>query len=389
MLMASSLSVAVACDSEDPITRADADATTETSPDVAETTVATETTVVSETFQPDIAPPTCAPLSVSGLLVASDVPGAFTLGGGIDLGFGDARPDALVLEFYSNATGTFDLGTGDNRNYGTCDQCVRIVQDIDAQGAQPKHFFQKAGRILVDPTTPPEEGYLKVEIQDLELIEVTIFADYHSEPVRNGGCYAAATALVLETEACVPACGDRVCGPDGCGGTCGAGCTGSDKCLLDGSACAADPGCFHLTLRGGALDNLTAGVYRLDVTNQALGALAEADFLQLEFYSKATGSFDLSKAPNDDYATCRQCVRMVLDGKRELFQAGGTIVVSQSSDPLGDPDASPPGGALSATFAGLRLVEVRFDEETFHATPIPGGACIDLTVDAPVERTPQ
>lgn len=41
---------------------------------------------------------------------------------------------------------------------------------------------------------------------------------------------------------CVPDCGARACGPDGCGGECGAGCTGGQVCNAEGTACDA-PGC--------------------------------------------------------------------------------------------------------------------------------------------------
>ncbi|MCC6621255.1 MAG: hypothetical protein IT385_08370 [Deltaproteobacteria bacterium] len=383
--MASSL--VIACDSEDPVTGSDSDAAT--LPDVAETSI-TETSIaetqVTETSAPDTTPVVCQPLTLSGKLKANAVPGTFTLGGGADLGFGDARPDALVLEFYTNETGLFDLAAGENKSYATCDQCVRIVQDIDAEGAQPKHFFQKAGKVLIDEATPPEEGYLNVELQDLELVEVKIFADYHTEPVAGGACYKAEAPIVLETEPCVPACGDNVCGPDGCGGTCGSGCADGERCLLDGSGCEANPGCFPLTLRGGRLDNLSAGYYRLDTTSAKLGAPAQEDFLQLEFYSRLTGAFALDEPPNDNYATCRQCVRMVLDSRREFFHAAGSLVVGTGSDPLGDPEAEPPGGALSVTLVGLRLIESVLDEETWQMIPVPNGACIDVTLERPLER---
>jgi len=378
-------STLVACESDEPgagdsghdvTTSSDADATTP-----------------SETTTPDVTPdtvaPACLPFNVTGELVANDVPGAFTLGGTRDLGLGDGRPDALVFEFYTNATGTFDLGSSLNDNYASCDQCLRVVQDIDPSGAEdPRHFFQKAGTLVVDASSPPESGRLLVEVRDLVLQEVTIFADYHTEPVKGGACYEAGASLVYQTAACVPTCGERACGPDGCGGECGAGCGQGQRCLLDGSACTSDPACYPLSLRGGELDNLAAGVYRLDTTQKALGALAESDFLQLEFYARQTGTFDLAEAPNDDYATCKQCVRLVLDGKREFFQAEGELVLDATSDPLGDPEAVPPGGALSARVTDLRLIEVTYDEETFHTEPVPNGACIDLTVDAPFERTP-
>ena len=46
---------------------------------------------------------------------------------------------------------------------------------------------------------------------------------------------------------CLPDCGGRACGTDGCGGLCGAGCFGTDRCV-DG-ACA-DPGAHQLARSG-------------------------------------------------------------------------------------------------------------------------------------------
>ncbi|MFO0749568.1 MAG: hypothetical protein U1F43_28440 [Myxococcota bacterium] len=334
-------------------------------------------------------PIVCGDFAVSGQLVANDAPGAFTLGGGTDLGFGGPLPDAVVLEFYSNATGTFDLATGGNDNYATCDQCIRIVQDIDPSDAsKTRHFFQAGGTMIIDPSTPPEEGRLDVQLVDLKLVEVTIFADYHTEPLDRGACYDGLGSVHLETAACVPACGDHICGPDGCGGECGAGCA-TGVCTLDGKACEVDPACHVLKLPGGpTLDNKAAGVYRTETTSFGLGAESESDFLQLEFYSRATGNFDLATNEDADHATCKECVRMVLDGKREFFQAGGKLELTAGSDVLGDPGADPPGGALTATLKNVRLIEVTYDEETFHAHPVEGGACIDLVVDAPLEKAP-
>lgn len=373
------------------------DATTADTSDATVTSDATTTDASATEVRPDatsvdvpdtVGPVVCGDFAVSGTLVANDAPGTYTLGGGIDLGFGGPQPDAVVLEFYTNDTGTFDLSKNGNDNYATCDQCVRVVQDIDpADPTKTKHFFQLAGTMVIDATTPPQEGLLNVELDDLELVEVKIFADYHTEAVDNGGCFTHPGAVHLETAACVPSCGSHICGPDGCGGECGACETG--RCALDGSKCEVEPTCATMTLAGGeVLDNKAAGVYRLDTTPIGLGALDERDFLQLEFYTRATGTFELGANGNEDYATCKQCVRVVLDGKREFFQSAGKLELVSGSDPIGDPAGEPPGGDVTIDLKGVHLVEVVYDDESFHATPVEGGGCIDLVLDAPLEKAP-
>lgn len=41
---------------------------------------------------------------------------------------------------------------------------------------------------------------------------------------------------------CVPECADHICGPDGCGGECGAGCPAAEVCNAEGTGCAP-PAC--------------------------------------------------------------------------------------------------------------------------------------------------
>lgn len=52
--------------------------------------------------------------------------------------------------------------------------------------------------------------------------------------------------------ACVPACGNRSCGPDGCGGTCGAGCTSPEVC--SNGACASSCPMGRETCEGTCVD---------------------------------------------------------------------------------------------------------------------------------------
>ena len=217
----------------------------------------------------------------------------------------------------------------------------------------------------------------------LEMIEVTIrAADFQTTPVPGGACYRAPASFTLETGACKPECGDHACGPDGCGGECGRTCREGERCRIDGALCETTPTCIELAL-GGTLDNIKAGVFRVEVTGAGLGAVNGDDFVQIEFYKEDTGTFDLAGTANRNYATCNQCLRLVVDGRTELFQQRGQLVVSDVSVPLGDPETE---GFVELGLNGVVLEEVVIDEE-FNSMAIDGGACVRLvdgTISSPL-----
>lgn len=54
---------------------------------------------------------------------------------GADLGFGDSRPDAIVVSFQGSAygaTGSYVLNAAPNDNLSTCEVCVLVYADMDA-----------------------------------------------------------------------------------------------------------------------------------------------------------------------------------------------------------------------------------------------------------------
>jgi len=109
-----------------------------------------------------------------------------------DLGYGDSQPDTISFEFYTLSSpalvaGTFDLASGLNSNYATCDQCVLVFRD---QGITWQTFFQTAGTLTVDPATIPGSDPITMTWQNVNLIEVTIDQNtFESTPVPNGDCY--------------------------------------------------------------------------------------------------------------------------------------------------------------------------------------------------------
>jgi len=348
----------------------------DTAPDTAETAVDTTEDVGPDSDGDE--PKACKPLNVSGELVANDVSGVFTLGGEVDLGLGGSEADVIIFELYSDEMGTFALGTGANENYGNCDQCVRILEDVDLDnGKQPTQYYPTAGSITIEPTAAGGRN-VRITLEDLEMVEVTIrAADFVSTPVPNGECYVRSARLVLETAACVPECGDHICGDDGCGGACGSGCEGTQVCSIDGLRCETSRTVCQQVILEGTLANPAAGVYRLPLTPLGLGSVGASDFLQLEFYSDGTGGFSLGGGINRNYSSCDQCVRLVVDGSREFFQREGLLTVEGVSNPIAEPGVD---AYVRLVFSGVRLEEVELDDE-FVSTPLANGSCIDLVVN--------
>lgn len=100
---------------------------------------------------------------------------------------GDADDDFTQFEFYTNDTGAFDLASaGVNDNYISCEQCVRVLEDINEDPLV--QYFQSEGTITVSMDTPPQDGALSVDLAGVTLVEVTIADDFTSTPVPNGGC---------------------------------------------------------------------------------------------------------------------------------------------------------------------------------------------------------
>ena len=366
----------VACGGDDPVPDTDTvDTDIEVTPDT-DTVDTTPPEDVEDTQSETDVGPTCEPFELTGVLIANDVSGVYTLGGEIVLGFGSPdTPDTVIFELFSDAAGTFTLGTGVNENYETCDQCIRIVEDTGAGAGKTRQYFPTAGSITIENTGGRS---VRVTLTDLVLVEVTIrTADLRSIPVENGKCYRSAASITLETAACTPSCGDHVCGDDGCGGECGAGCDGTTVCSLDGQQCETSANVCQRVEVSGVLTNPAAGVYRLVVTELGLGAVDARDFLQIEFYTNSAGGFSLGGGVNRNYRTCEQCVRLVVDGRREFFQREGLLTVSELSVPIAEPGVD---AFVDLTFNGVILDEVTLDDE-FNSTKKTGGTCVDLVVD--------
>ncbi len=110
----------------------------------------------------------------------------------------------------------------------------------------------------------------------------------------------------------------------------------------------------------------------------ALGDSALRDEVQLQFYSDATGTFDLSDDRNASYQTCEQCILAFEDEDptnhapaRVFFQVQGTIQVDAATPPLST-------STIRATLTDITLHEAEIDWQTYQSTLLPKGKCLHL-----------
>ncbi|MBX3128259.1 MAG: hypothetical protein KF718_16160 [Polyangiaceae bacterium] len=138
------------------------------------------------------APPNCTTLTPAGF--SRDPNSSETYAGALGstgVTLGGALPDRVSLQLYTNATGTFPLGTGVNANYQSCEQCVLVLEDLnETTQSAGKLYYQKSGTITVDSFYPPLiSGGVKATLTNVTLEEVTIDGfTYVSTPVAGGGC---------------------------------------------------------------------------------------------------------------------------------------------------------------------------------------------------------
>ena len=347
-----------------------------------------------------------------------------------------ALVDTLQLEMFSGSPGSFDLAsTGLNDNYSTCEQCVRLFEDIPGDGTSAgRQYFQAMGTIDIDVTSNPLNGALTATLTDVTLVEVTVDPDdsFKSTLVEGGECviiggvvtlttpppkmlcagdcgtYNGGTScncdekcfeagdccpdicevgvcdVVLSTECgmvCVPDCTGKVCGNDACEGSCG-DCGAGEICDAGGQ-CVPGPTCTEIDITADLAVGGSGNIFSTDAISPDLGDLDAAllDGLQIEFWGGGphTGTFDLGSATvNDNFATCGQCFRAFEDidpdtgaANKVYFQSAGTMVVDATADPT--------NGLLLATLSGVTLVEVTVDADTLVSTPVVGGGCLAVT----------
>ena len=192
----------------------------------------------------------------------------------VNLAIADRPSEQVVPKIAATADGGcyvawFDLASGNNASFATCDQCVLVTQDVSGTTAS-KYFYQSAGSIQVNKP-PISSGGISGSLSNVTLVEVTIDSNYVSTPVPGGACLHVSSASfdagcgnnVLESgEACDgTALGSSTCSTFGfTGGQLGC----SSSCQYDTSGCtgfscsATDLGTFAGTTLNETGDTCTA-----------------------------------------------------------------------------------------------------------------------------------
>jgi len=172
------------------------------------------------------------------------------------------------------------------------------------------------------------------------------------------------------------ACGGEENGSASSGSGSSASASGSSSATGTGGAGGEGAACAEVTLGAFILSDTEPGGSSLAYDLSGLPG-AEDDALYIEFFdtagAQAAGSFDVSKAPDDNYSTCAHCILAYEDintaAPVAYFQESGTLKVTS-------PDAAYMG-ASAGSFDAIKLVEVTL--EGTKTTPVQGGKCLSLS----------
>jgi hypothetical protein len=271
--------------------------------------------------------------------------------------------------------GTYDLSGGTNKSYLDCTECVRVWQDHDNKN-KVRIFFQESGELVID------EVDLNNEIKGTltaKLIEVTVDPDTReAAPVPGGECIAIEN-WAFNSGVCIPDCAGKVCGSDGCGGTCGEGCNGDLTCSEDQKSCVPFE-CYEITLgQVELLNDYDTYYYEAYATGRSAGSTDFDDIFNLYFYDEdgnsaetlASGVVNLGSGLNAEYATCTECILFYEDVNEDeeyqktYFPQSGELVFEEVKE----------GTFESRGHGHFRLVEV---DEFDNFKPVPNGKCYEV-----------
>ncbi|MBS2032255.1 MAG: hypothetical protein JST54_30425 [Deltaproteobacteria bacterium] len=168
------------------------------------------------------------------------------------------------------------------------------------------------------------------------------------------------------------------------------GSTGSSAASTASSSSTASGGSSGSSGTSGSCTEITLGTWQAAAENATGGAAPTAfqalaspdlgadgvpDVAQIELYTDDVDTFDLSQYPNDNDATCEQCVRLFQDLRadgglaRQFFQSRGTFAITA---------ADSVAGLLEGSLSDVTLVEVTVDPTTSVSEPVPGGSCLHI-----------
>ena len=282
-----------------------------------------------------------------------------------------ALDDKLMITFREDDSGrpgfmpgTYDLGAYPNSNYSSCIECVRLFQDY-AENGYKKTFFQKSGTLKID-----SDLYQNIAgTISAKFVEVTIDPDTDVSTVVEGGeCYEIESGS-FDSGLCKPDCTGKVCGSNGCRGTCGS--CGDLACSADQTQCVPykceiidEIGEF--TKEYYEFANFPYS-YKADVAGNALGDASSEGLLAIYFRKNSSISAG-SASLVSHVGLCDQCIYLYEDreseGGKTYFQQSGELVFEKVDEETFD----------SQGHGSVRLVE--YDMEDY--VPVSGGKCYEI-----------
>ena len=298
---------------------------------------------------------------------------------------GSTMEDKLKIEFFVDdpAVTSYDLSIPYNQQNQSCKQCVSVFQDIKSDGTPTKRFFQESGTLTIDQIDNSHgiKGSLTAK-----LVEVTVDNEGESTPVSYGACFEIES--VLFDNVCVPDCEGKICGGDGCGGTCG---ENNGECEGENMACSADQTkCEKYECAQVSVNSLyttstsneklyysasynqtvgsetTTGKETFNLKIRSLSMKKETDLASMSFINNCDATVGGSPVPGQpELSSVCMSVQDKSDGNRFYFPKQGTINITTLES----------NGNLNAELSGVRLVEI----DTSNGIAKAGGKCIDIT----------
>ncbi len=290
--------------------------------------------------------------------------------------------DIFTMLFFNTSAepGSYDLSGGLNHNFSTCEQCLIIQEDMDSsEGSVMKYYFQQKGILKVTHVKENDDNIIKGEsrgeLSDVRLIEVEIDEMTGETTIVPGG-----ECIELEDTSwdtvCIPDCEGRVCGTDGCGGSCGDGCGIDEQCNADGTECVEFE-CVEASLENLSVSRVypDEGMYFYSGTYlPPTGDTDIEDELSLQFYATPSEGVEFN-LEGTNYKDCTECI-FIYEDMNETSQSYETAYFQQKGN-LQINKLDPVSGNMEGIFRNLRLVEVTIKSD-YTSVPVQPGRCVEF-----------
>jgi hypothetical protein len=266
----------------------------------------------------------------------------------------------LVLSLFSPDNGAFALGSGDNANLATCEQCLQ--GKLYGFNGADRDFFADAGVLDIGSSSDVRNGVIHASTSGVRLGEVTIDGST-TTPVPGGYCIDLADGAVDVSSSSGTG---GTSGAGGEGGTPGSGATGNEGGAAGAFTLPTD--CTEIGVGTWGVSTGSDGAEYYSHLSPNVGSPAQ-DVIGLLELSNDVGSFKLGTGDDASFWSCAQCLLVnIPDGTTSgmnFFAMGGTLDISSSSQPF--------FGTMDATLSDVTLVQVDASYE-----PIDSGQCLHL-----------